>query len=368
MNKSTKHKGGCSCCNIRIRIQSVELLEDFSNIPNELQSRFEEPCVVTCKMGGYFVENKNLIKKTKLGEWTIFECLDCNSPPFACHSENRNLYLVDLINIKQTNTNKIIEEPYYFDQQTTKNLDEMEQIYTEKNIDRTRTKKKRRRRRRKHKRKSKKKNDYQNKIKIKSAKQIGFNNMLHPFLKNTKTTEIPQEFYNNETQEFNNYSFMTDPFFQFRKEEEENKNKNKNKNKKKKKKNKNDRQEIQKFSEIFRKVSEYEQNHSTLFDEGNQFYSDDQQENWEIFQQESKSIPIPISNSLSTDLQSDSSVDNTENPNNSLFIQPHKFLETSQQPTERGIEKAFNVPLKRVPTWRIQSNCLNVFGNLTFEN
>ncbi|KAJ6243368.1 akt1 substrate 1 protein [Anaeramoeba flamelloides] len=366
MNKSTKHKGGCSCCNISIRIQSVELLEDFSNIPNELKSRFKEPCFVTCKMGGYFVKNKNLIKKTKFGEWAIFECLNCNSSPFAYHSENRNLYLVDLINLKQTKTNKIIEEPDYFDQQTTKNLDEIEQIYIAKNIDRTRTKKKRRRRR-KHKRKSKNKNDYQNKIKIKSTKQIGFNNMPNPFLENTKTTEIPQEFNNNETLEFNNYSFMTDPFFQFRKEEEEKNFKNNNK-KKNKKKNKNDRKESQRFSEIFRKVSVYEQNHSPLFDEDNQFYSDDQQENWEIFQQESKSIPIPISNSLSTDLQTDSSVDSTENPNNSPFIQPHKFLETSQSPTERGLEHAFNVPLKRLPTWRIQNNCLDVFGNLNFEN
>ncbi|KAJ6233553.1 hypothetical protein M0813_29860 [Anaeramoeba flamelloides] len=326
MNKWTKGRGGCLCGNIRIRIQSIELFNDFAKTPNYLRSRFKEPCFVSCKNGGHFV--------------------------------------------KEANTKKSC----YFDHPRPKKFDGNDEVCGRQRIYRTRTKKKRRRRRqrgRKHKEKTKNKN----KIKIKIKKQFGFNNILHSFLDNTKVKDLPQEFNKSEMEELNNYSYFADPFFQFKKEDEQSEreeNENVEDSEEEEKRNKkdlpgNDR-ENKRFSEIFQKVSKFEQNNSQLFDEEDQFCSDDQLEKWKKFQQENKSIPIPIFNSASKDLPiSDSSIEIKAKGGESLFVQPHKFLESLQTTTERSIENAFNVPLKRVPTWKIQNNCLNMLCNLNFE-
>ncbi|KAJ3440417.1 hypothetical protein M0812_14084 [Anaeramoeba flamelloides] len=76
-----------------------------------------------------------------------------------------------------------------------------------------------------------------------------------------------------------------------------------------------------------------------------------------------RSIPIPVtqkfniseSGSGSSSGYGSGSEDETALQNNFAltFIQPHKYIESMQTEMERELSKSFNVPLKRVPSWRI---------------
>ncbi|KAJ3448416.1 hypothetical protein M0812_00896 [Anaeramoeba flamelloides] len=72
-----------------------------------------------------------------------------------------------------------------------------------------------------------------------------------------------------------------------------------------------------------------------------------------------RSIPIQIEQkfniSESGSGSGSGSEDETTLQNNFAFtfIQPHKYIESMQTQMERELSKSFNVPLKRVPSWRV---------------
>ncbi|KAJ6228842.1 yth domain-containing protein 1 isoform x1 [Anaeramoeba flamelloides] len=303
--------------------------------------------------------------KTKYEDWTIFQCTNCCSPPFGYHSEKRNVYLVDSVYLK--NPTKIVEEQYSHQKQPK--LDTTNEFVTQKRFKRTRTKKKRRRKKRKKINK--------NKIKIKSTTEWDLKNgsyeVVHPFLEIYHSPNRSLKLNKIERNEFDNVSNnFIDPFPLLTKQEEEEE-EEEEKEEEKEEEEEEDEKYINKnsrFSQIFEKVSQYEKNHSFHYNDDSDFQmsSDDQQEKLQIFQQESKSVPIPIFNSLTTDLQStNSSMENRGKSKEKIFIQPHKYIQSLQTPTERSLENAFNVPLKRVPSWRISNNVLNIFSNPNLE-
>ncbi|KAJ3450435.1 hypothetical protein M0812_06611 [Anaeramoeba flamelloides] len=76
-------------------------------------------------------------------------------------------------------------------------------------------------------------------------------------------------------------------------------------------------------------------------------------------QKKKRSVPIPINyhsprtltlSSISSESEEDSL---SENESPLTFIQPHRYLQVIQTQNERELRKSFNVPLKRVPSWRI---------------
>ncbi|KAJ6250906.1 hypothetical protein M0813_15724 [Anaeramoeba flamelloides] len=76
-------------------------------------------------------------------------------------------------------------------------------------------------------------------------------------------------------------------------------------------------------------------------------------------QKKKRSVPIPInyhhpSTSVLSNINSESEEESmSENEFPLTFIEPHRYLQAIQTQSERELRKSFNVPLKRVPSWRI---------------
>ncbi|KAJ3452466.1 hypothetical protein M0812_04235 [Anaeramoeba flamelloides] len=69
----------------------------------------------------------------------------------------------------------------------------------------------------------------------------------------------------------------------------------------------------------------------------------------------SRSIPIPIEQKFHKE-ESGSGSEYEKTMQNEFaftFVEPHKYIESLQTEMERELSKSFNVPLKRVPSWRI---------------
>ncbi|KAJ6251380.1 hypothetical protein M0813_15037 [Anaeramoeba flamelloides] len=69
----------------------------------------------------------------------------------------------------------------------------------------------------------------------------------------------------------------------------------------------------------------------------------------------SRSIPIPIDQKFHKEESGSGSEEEKIRQNEFAFtfIEPHKYIESLQTEMERELSKSFNVPLKRVPSWRI---------------
>ncbi|KAJ6240509.1 akt1 substrate 1 protein [Anaeramoeba flamelloides] len=76
-----------------------------------------------------------------------------------------------------------------------------------------------------------------------------------------------------------------------------------------------------------------------------------------------RSVPIPI---FLNQVMEREMISPTDNKNDG-FIEPHKYIQAQQSQTELDLSKSFNVPLKRVPTWRI-ANSVSAFRSNIFEN
>ncbi|KAJ3431950.1 hypothetical protein M0812_20875 [Anaeramoeba flamelloides] len=90
----------------------------------------------------------------------------------------------------------------------------------------------------------------------------------------------------------------------------------------------------------------------------------EQEEKHDLFQkgkqvnnfQNKRSVPIPINLKPNPMIvkKKDHQKQNYLRSNFAVtFIQPHKYVESLQTEIERELSKSFNVPLKRVPSWRI---------------
>ncbi|KAJ6235087.1 hypothetical protein M0813_28771 [Anaeramoeba flamelloides] len=86
-----------------------------------------------------------------------------------------------------------------------------------------------------------------------------------------------------------------------------------------------------------------------------------------IFQKNSetvaKSCPIPIHLNINQEIQSSNTSE--QDQEDFFFIQPHKYLESQQSKRERELNNAFNVPLKRVPSWKVLN--LQNSSNVTLD-
>ncbi|KAJ6240291.1 hypothetical protein M0813_24289 [Anaeramoeba flamelloides] len=118
----------------------------------------------------------------------------------------------------------------------------------------------------------------------------------------------------------------------------------------------NEKEEEQ-FSSIFGENSDNEGNDSRLFPEYSS-YSDQEEEEEEYenkkLDKHPRSVPIMINTE-----QSSNGFEEQDSYSGSLssfvesFIEPNKFKESLQSDIERELEKSFEVPLKRVPSWKL---------------
>ncbi|KAJ6233676.1 akt1 substrate 1 protein [Anaeramoeba flamelloides] len=76
-----------------------------------------------------------------------------------------------------------------------------------------------------------------------------------------------------------------------------------------------------------------------------------------------RSVPIPIF----LNQVMERGITSNNNNKNDGFIEPHKYIQAQQSQTELDLSKSFNVPLKRVPTWRI-ANSVSAFRSNIFDN
>ncbi|KAJ3436337.1 hypothetical protein M0812_18394 [Anaeramoeba flamelloides] len=96
----------------------------------------------------------------------------------------------------------------------------------------------------------------------------------------------------------------------------------------------------------------------SLVSESNRYSKEEQEQEPEHEQkfEKKRSVPIPINYHSTAFLSTDISVKEVKHVRieyTHTFIQPHKYVESIQTEVERELIKSFNVPLKRVPLWKI---------------
>ncbi|KAJ3430675.1 hypothetical protein M0812_23691 [Anaeramoeba flamelloides] len=408
MKKNQKFKGGCSCGNIKFKILSIQQLnvtKKHFQIPKEILQKLSDPFLIISVSRGFFVENKTLFQKKYCQEWTTLHCLRCGCSNFAYCSAIKDTYLVDsqfcdfsnanqkvfknygvgkifptksrLLNKSPKERRKMIK-PKTSEKKFT-NLEDLELSSFQKssqNKHRARSRTKKKKKRKKKTKLINSSSDLSLLTKKISKSKIQTNNKSKSKSK-SKNKDKHKLCHKDifKIQKKQSKGGLIDPIFQYQNRQSSQESYDSNEQNQK-------LNDEERFLKIFRKISETGTLKKKFEDQEFEIENDTEDENdneignhfspFDPFlinnnpENVAKSCPIPIGLNLNSETQSSNTSD--QDLESLFFIQPHKYIESTQTKTERELDHAFNVPLKRVPSWKILNFQNSSFPTQDIEN